>query len=94
MVEKSNTVGIPFGFPALGVSVKPEGKSLQGKKVCVKGNLNIFSFLICLDSILNSAAGLQQMLTLLTWYQAFSVSWAQQKRRRRRRTGTASGLGA
>lgn len=93
MVEKSNTVGIPFGYPALGLSVKPEGKSLQGKKVCVKGNLNIFSFLICLDSILNSAAGLQQMLTLLTWYQAFSVSWAQQKRRRRR-TGTASGLGA
>lgn len=32
MFAKSNTVDIPFGCPALGVSVKPVGKSLQKKR--------------------------------------------------------------
>lgn len=90
MAMESVTSDIPLGCPVLGVTVKPEGKSVQ-KEICARGNLSVFFGLMCPSSIMSSPAGLQEILTLLTHYQPFSVSHAQQ---RRRRIDTANGLEA
>lgn len=44
MAMESITSDIPLGCPVLGVTVKPEGKSVQ-KEICARGNLSVFFWL-------------------------------------------------